>query len=211
MKKSLWIVLALFPVATLSSLAQTTGTPSFNAPYRAFNQHEFGATLSFPKNANIGLEGQYRFGYQKFDLGFRGGFVDLGNGAPTDVVVGAEGRTRVFEHTENFPFDGALIVGLAGSFIGGQTVAGINVGGSSTAIISGGLSLGRRVTPKDTQVSIVPYAEPVFYITSGNGRTGTNFALGLGGDFRLSKVFDARVSVGLGDVEGIAFSAVWVH
>ena len=211
MQKILWLAMAVFPVLAAPAAGQTTGTPSFNAPYRAFTKHEFGGTLSFPKNANIGLEGQYRFGYQKFDLGFRGGFIDLGNGAPTDVVIGAEGRGRVFEHTENFPFDGAVIVGLGGSFIGGRTVAGINVGGSSTAIISGGLSLGRRVDPKDTQVSIVPYAEPVFFITSGNGNTGTNFALGLGADFRLSKVFDARVSVGLGDVEGIAFSAVWVH
>ena len=101
----------------------------------------------------------------------------------------------------NFPLDGALIVGLGGQF----------VSGSSLGLISGGLSLGRRVDPKDTQVSIVPYAEPTFYISSGAGNTDTHFALGLGADFRLSKVFDARVSVGLGDVEGIAFSAVWVH
>src|SRR5690242_18864385 len=119
MRKSLLLVMAALPVLATAAAAQTTGTPSFNAPYRAFNKHEFGATLSFPKNANLGLEGQYRFGYQKFDLGFRGGFIDLGNGAPTDVVIGAEGRTRVIDHTENFPFDGALVIGLGGSFIGG--------------------------------------------------------------------------------------------
>src|SRR3977135_213686 len=121
MRKNMLLAIVALPVFAASGLAQTTGTPSFNAPYRAFTKHEFGGTISFPKNANIGLEGQYRFGYQKFDLGFRGGFIDLGNGAPTDVVIGAEGRSRVIEHTENFPFDGALIVGLGGSFIGGRT------------------------------------------------------------------------------------------
>jgi hypothetical protein len=38
-----------------------------------------------------------------------------------------------------------------------------------------------------------------------------HFAFGLGADFRLSRLFDARVSVGLGDIEGISVSAVWVH
>ena len=95
--------------------------------------------------------------------------------------------------------------------IGGQTIGGVTVGGSSTALISAGLSLGRRIDPQDTKVSIVPYAEPTFYIASGGGNTSTHFALGLGGDFRLSKVFDLRASIGLGDIQGIAFSAVWVH
>ena len=207
MRNSLWLA-----VIGLSSLvgpvvAQTTGTPSFNAPYRAFSKSEFGATLSFPKDANFGIEGQYRFGYERFDLGFRGGLIDLGSGAPSDFVLGAEGRTRVIQHTESFPLDGAVVVGLGGNFIGSQN----GVGGASQAIISGGLSLGRRVDPKDTQVSIVPYVEPTFYITSGGGSTGGHFAFGLGADFRLSKLFDARVSAGLGDVQGIAFSAVWVH
>jgi len=201
MRKNLWLAAVAIPVFAATSAAQTTGTPSFNAPYRAFTKHEFGATLSFPHNQNLGLEGQYRFGYQNFDLGFRGGFVDPGNGLDKVFVAGAEGRSRVITHTENFPLDGAVIVGLGGQF----------VSGGSLGIISGGLSLGRRVDPKDTQVSIVPYVEPTFYLTSGSGSTDTHFAFGLGADFRLSKVFDARVSVGLGDVEGIAFSAVWVH
>jgi hypothetical protein len=190
------------------SLGQTTGTPSFNAPYRAFTKHEFGGTLSFPSNsstllpgANYVLEGQYRFGYQKFDLGFRGGFADPGGGADKVFLIGAEGRSRMITHTENFPLDGALIVGLAGDF----------VSGSSAVIMSGGLSLGRRIDPKGSEVSIVPYGEPVLLIVSGGGQTKAHFALGLGGDFRLSKAFDVRASIGLGDIEGIAFSAVWVH
>jgi hypothetical protein len=190
------------PLLAAEGAAQTTGTPSFNAPYRAFTRHEFGGTLSFPNGYNIGVEGQYRFGYQNFDVGFRGGFLDPDfPGIDNVFVLGAEGRSRMITHTENFPFDGALIVGLAGQF----------GSGNSLGIVSGGLSLGRRVDPRDTDVSIVPYVEPTIFITSGNGATDAHFAFGLGADFRLSRVFDARVSVGLGDVEGIAFSAVWVH
>jgi hypothetical protein len=184
------------------SVGQTTGTPSFNAPYRAFTKHEFGGTLSFPSGGiNYALEGQYRFGYQRFDLGFRGGFMDPGGGSDKVFLLGAEGRSRLITHTENFPLDGALVVGLGGQF----------VSGGSSVIMSGGLSLGRRIDPKDSEVSIVPYGEPTLYIVSGNGSTEAHFALGLGADFRLSKVFDVRASIGLGDVEGVAFSAVWVH
>ena len=199
--KSIVAAAAGVVVMVSTGMGQTTGTPSFNAPYRAFSKHEFGGTLSFPKNSNLALEGQYRFGYQNFDLGFRGGFLDPGGGLNKVFLIGAEGRSRMITHTENFPLDGAIVVGLAGKF----------VSGSSIGIISGGLSLGRRIDPKDTQVSIVPYAEPTLYITSGSGNTDAHIALGLGSDFRLSKVFDVRVSLGLGDVEGIAFSAVWVH
>ncbi len=38
-----------------------------------------------------------------------------------------------------------------------------------------------------------------------------NFTLGIGADFRLSRVFDARVSAGLGDLKGVSIGAVWVH
>jgi hypothetical protein len=200
--KSFLSLIAILLIFAGESAAQATATPSFNAPYRAFTKHEFGGTLSFPEGFNLGLEGQYRFGYQNFDLGFRGGFLDP-NAAGVDnvFVAGAEGRTRLITHTENFPFDGALIVGLGGQFRSGNSVA----------LVTGGLSLGRRIDVKDSQVSIVPYVEPTLVIASGNGNTDANFALGLGADFRLSRLFDARVSIGLGDIEGISFSAVWIR
>jgi hypothetical protein len=190
MRRSLSLTVALTLCVVGVSAAQVTGMPSFDAPYRAFAQHEFGATLSFPSSGGAlgfpsggtGIEGQYRFGYQTF-------------------IVGATGRDRVLTHTEQFPLDGALVVGLGGEFNSNGHVF----------IIPAGLSLGRRIDFKDSPVSIVPYGEPVLFITSGGGTTDVNFALGLGGDFRLSRAFDARVSVGLGDIEGVAVSAVWVH
>ncbi|MBI4421258.1 MAG: hypothetical protein HY560_10565 [Gemmatimonadetes bacterium] len=200
--KQFWLVIAAVGLGGGETLqAQATGMPSFNAPYRAFARSEFGGTVSFPQGADLAIEGQLRFGYQKFDIGARGGFVDNPGGINASVLLGAEARGRVITHTEQFPLDGALVVGLGGNFRSG----------ASTAIMVGGLSLGRRVDPRNSQVSIIPYGEPTIFITSGGGATILNFALGLGADFRLSRVFDVRASVGLGDIEGISVSAVWVH
>lgn len=197
--RSTFAALALLVVGSAPLAGQTTLTPSFNAPYRAFGKHEFGATISFPQGADLALEGQYRFGYQNFDLGFRGGFVEPGGLGNSTVILGVEGRGRMFTHTADFPADGALVVGLG------------YLSNPGRVAISGGLSLGRRIDPRDSQVSIVPYVEPALLILSGSGSTDVGFAFGLGADFRLSRRFDARASIGLGDVEGIAFSAVWVR
>ncbi len=62
----------------------------------------------------------------------------------------------------------------------------------------------------------MPYVQPTGFLTNapngaGGRETDFQFAVGLGADFRLSEVFDARISVGLGDVEGVSISAVWVR
>ena len=181
--------------------AQATGTPSYNAPYRAFRRSEFGAVLSFPNGGGTAFEGAYRVASGKFDLGFRGGIFTPGGNANSHLLVGAEARERVVTHTEDFPLDGALIVGIGGEF----------ASGSSALIVPVGLSLGRRVDPRDSKISIVPYVQPTGFFVAGSGTSDFLFALGLGADFRLSPRFDARISAGLGDLEGVSLSAVWVH
>ncbi|HZE93702.1 MAG TPA: hypothetical protein VEZ49_03265 [Gemmatimonadales bacterium] len=181
--------------------AQATGTPSYNAPYRAFRRSEFGAVLSFPNGGGTAFEGAYRVASGKFDLGFRGGIFTPGGSGNSHLLVGAEARERVVTHTEDFPLDGALIVGIGGEF----------ASGSSALIVPVGLSLGRRVDPRDSKISIVPYVQPTGFFVAGSGTSDFLFALGLGADFRLSPRFDARISAGLGDLEGVSLSAVWVH
>ena len=183
-----------------TAAAQATGMPSFNAPYRAFKTSEIGVSLSFPNGGGTAFEGVYRIASGKFDLGFRGGLFDRDGTANSELLVGAEARSRVVTHTENFPLDGALILGFGGAFDGG-----------SLLIVPVGLSLGRRIEPKDSKISIVPYVQPTGFLVAGNGNSDFRFALGLGGDFRLSSRFDARLSAGLGDLEGVSLSAVWVH
>jgi hypothetical protein len=197
--------LGLFVAASIGLVSpvagQATGMPSFNAPYRAFTRSEIGIVLSFPNGGGTAFEGAYRMSSGQFDIGFRGGIFEPNGGGDAVLLIGAEARQRVVTHTEDFPLDGALIVGIGGAF----------VSGSSALFVPVGLSLGRRVNPKDSKISIVPYVQPTGVLVAGNGNSDFLFALGLGADFRLSPRFDARISAGLGDLEGVSLSAVWVH
>jgi hypothetical protein len=189
-------------VSGSSATAQATGTTAFSAPYRAFDQHEFGGTLSFPDDGGgIAAEGLYGFGSGKFDIGLRGGVWDPSAGDAI-FLAGVNVRQRVIDHSEQFPLDGAIVFGLGAQFIEDAT----------TLIIPFGLSMGRRLDVEDSEVSIVPYVQPTAFLTEGqNQDLELNFSLGIGGDFRLSRMFDARVGVGLGDMQGISISAVWLR
>jgi len=196
------LVVAGLSAGTVRAAAQATGTTTFNAPYRAFVRSEIGVLLSFPNGGGTALEGAYRIASHGFDLGFKAGFFTPSGAGDTELLLGAEARQRVITHTIDFPLDGAVIVGLGGNF----------VSGASQLIIPVGLSLGRRVDPQGSSVSIVPYVQPTMYVLAGSTVFNhVRFALGLGGDFRLSRVFDARISAGLGDSEGVSIGAVWVH
>ena len=116
-------------------------------------------------------------------------------------LVGVSARQRVLEHSEEFPLDGAVVFG-----------AGAQFGDGTQIYVPAGLSLGRRLNVEDSEVSIVPYIQPTMFLTEGSNQDlDVHFAVGIGGDFRLSRMFDARVSVGLGDFVGISISAVWLR
>ncbi|HVH08552.1 MAG TPA: hypothetical protein VM736_02045 [Gemmatimonadales bacterium] len=202
-KVAVLVAVALAGVAGAAG-AQATGMPSFNAPYRAFQRSELGGVVSFPNGGGTGFEGVYRYASGTIDVGLRGGIFDPGAGGKSVLLVGAEGRERVITHTLDFPLDGALIFGAG---------AGL-VSGGSTLFVPVGLSLGRRVDPQGSTVSIVPYLQPSVAFVAGSGRSSAlEFGFGLGADFRLSRVLDARVSGGLGDhpFTGVSIGAVWVH
>lgn len=196
--------LAVSCIVLLSGLASTlgaqaTGTTTFNAPYRAFTNSEIGVLVSFPDGGGTAFEGAYRVASGRFDIGFKGGLFDPGGAAKTVLLLGTEARERVLTHSVDFPLDGSLILGVGGNF----------VSGNSALIIPVGLSLGRRLDT-ESGISIVPYVQPTMFFIADGG-SDVQFSLGLGADFRLSHVFDARVSAGLGDVEGVSLGAVWVH
>ena len=197
-RKTALITLLFASLSTILA-AQATGLPSFNAPYRAFERNEVGLILTFPNGGSTAFEGAYRFASgPKLDIGFRGGVLDS-DGGDAIFLLGAEARLRVITHNADFPLDGAFIFG-----------AGAGLSDNSVLILPAGLSLGRRIDIEDSQVSIVPYVQPTMFIFIGD-ETNVDFSLGIGGDFRLTKRFDARVSVGVGQVEGFSISAVWVR
>jgi len=195
-------VLFMSALATVSTAAwaQATGTPSYNAPYRAFERSEIGIVVSFPNGGSTAFEGVYRRANGRFDLGFRAGILDTQGPGDAIILLGAEARQRVITHNTDFPLDGALVVGL-GAWL---------VSDNSFLIIPVGLSLGRRIDVEGSAVSIVPYVQPTLSLLFGNG-SDVGFTLGLGGDFRLTRSFDARISAGIGDLEGVSIAAIWVH
>lgn len=202
--RRLVIALALAMLAATPALAQVTG-PSYNAPYRAFVHHEFGATLAFPDGGDVQIEGQYRFGTGTFDIGLRGGVL-FNDPAEDRVLAGIVARNRVITHTEQFPLDGAIVFG-----------GGLGIDGFTDWRFPVGLSLGRRVDIENSDVSLVIYGQPTLFVWNRPGGTGretdAQFAVGFGVDVRLSSMFDIRVSGGLGDNigEGVAISAVWIR
>src|SRR5918996_1858279 len=68
------LVLITLLVPAAQAAAQATGTPTYNAPYRAFTRSEIGVLLSFPEGGGIAPEGVYRMASGRFDIGFKAGF-----------------------------------------------------------------------------------------------------------------------------------------
>lgn len=179
--------------------AQETGTPVFSAPVPAFSHHELGLSLSAPEGSDLGLEGFYGFASGRNDFGLRVGALDTGEGS--DLVLGGHFRTRVVTHSQDFPLDAALTVGLGAAFYDGDTVVRTPIG----------LSLGRRFDSRSSGMSFVPYLHPVLIPRFSDGDSGLDFALGLGLDIRLTRHFDLRASGSVGDLEGFAVSLAWVQ
>jgi hypothetical protein len=193
------LVLALLGGSAVTAAAQETGTPIFRAPYRAFDSHEFGASVADPENATIALEGFYRYGKNQNDFGIRGGFADS-DGSDTIFLIGGDFRTQVLSYSETFPFDGALTVGFGGIFGEGDDVFLLPVG----------ISLGRRFDVEGSSTTFVPYVHPNIIPTFG-GSDDIQFALGLGVDVRFCDRWAVRASGGLGDIEGVGISVAYIR
>ncbi len=191
---------ALLAGVASTSSAQETFTPVFQAPYRAFQNHEFGASLSDPEFASFALEGFYRYGRGSNDFGVRAGFADAEIGDAI-VLVGGNFRTQVLSYSESFPLDGALTLGLGGAFGEGDDRFAIPVG----------ISLGRRFDLEGSNTTFVPFVHPVIVPTFGGGDDDVNFALGIGVNVNFSERWAVRASGGLGDIEGVGISVAYIR
>jgi len=196
------LAVALLAGVAGTSVAQETGTPIFKAPYRAFNSHELGVSLSDPgEGASLALEGFYRYGRGANDFSLRGGFLDRNGSGGTRVLLGGDFRTQVVSYSESFPLDGSLTLGLGGQIGDGDDAYFIPIG----------ISLGRRFDLEGSNTTFVPYAHPVIVPTFGGGNSDVNFALGLGVDIRFSEQWAIRASGGLGDIEGVGVSVAYLR
>jgi hypothetical protein len=196
------LVLALLAGSAGSAGAQETGTPIFKAPYRAFENHEFGGSLSDPgEGIDFALEGFYRYGKGQHDFSVRGGIADAA-GDDNIFLIGGDFRTQVVSYSESFPLDGSLTLGLGGLFGEGDDVILLPIG----------ISLGRRFDVEGSSTTFVPYVHPnIVPVLGGGGDDDVQFTLGLGVDIRFSQRWAVRASGGLGDIEGVGISVAYVR
>jgi hypothetical protein len=193
-RKALALAVVLSSIG-LPAVAQSTATPNFLSPYRAFNRTELGAAVSDPgRGGGVTVEGFYRFGQNRYDIGFRAGIADNGANA-TQFLTGVDFRTRVIDHSVEFPLDGAFTAGIGGRF----------GSGSSQLYLPVGITLGRRIQLEDSNVEFVPYFHPVLAPSFGDDNNDSRllFGLGLGVDITFNRRFDLRVSGAVGDFDGI--------
>jgi hypothetical protein len=195
------LALVLLIGSAATSAAQETGTPVFKAPYRAFESHEFGASFSDYEAVSGALEAFYTYGVDKNDFGIRAGIADPNGDDDTRILLGGSFRTRVLEYSESFPLDGALTLGLGANFGSGDDIFLIPVG----------ISLGRKFDLEGSNTTFTPYAHPVLVPVFGSGDSDVEFALGLGVDIRFSERWAARVSGGIGDIEGVGISLAYIR
>lgn len=188
------LILAAGPMA-----AQSTGTPVFAAPYRAFSNSEIGASLSDP-GPGFAIEGSYRIGFGPIiDGGIRAGLAD-GKGRDAVLLLGVDGRARVLDHSEAFPVDGSFTFGFGLSSSGGHTVAMLPIG----------FTMGRRILVDGSNLSLVPYVHPVLTPLFGD-EDGIDLSIGFGVDLRLNPNIDLRFSAAIGDRDGIGFTVAFLR
>lgn len=202
--RSTLLIVAAFATAPLAApsvlLAQSTGTPIYQAPYRPFATSEFAVSLSDPGNG-FALEGSYRTVFNPtMDIGFRGGLADGGRGAKSALLVGTDFRARIMDHNESFPLDGSLTLGIGMASGDGYTVGYVPIG----------FSMGRRIIVEGSSVSLVPYVHPVLTPRFGDA-DGADFSIGFGVDARINARLDLRFSAAIGDRDGIGFTVAWLR
>lgn len=188
--------LAVLAIATTAE-AQTLGTPVFTAPYRAYDQSEFGGAFSDP-GAGSAIEGHYRVAAGTADLGFRVGVRDYTNSS-SRLLLGVDWRQRMLDHSEDFPFDGALTLG-----------AGLLTGSNSSLHVPVGFSMARRILIEDSEVQLTPYLQPVVALVLG-GNGDVIFGLGFGVDVKVTRRLELRVSGAMGDYDGVALGVAFLR
>ena len=182
--------------------AQSTGTPIYAAPYRAFANSEIGISFADP-GPGFDFEGSYRTAFnKKIDLGFRGGIHSYSDPGSTALLLGTDLRARVLDHTESFPLDGSVTVGLGFESGKGYTVGFLPIG----------FSMGRRVLVEGSSISLIPYIQPVLAGRDlATARVGPISPLGFGLDARMTPRLDLRFSAGIGDHDGVGFTVAFLH
>jgi len=200
MRRSLLAAVSLFVLAT-PALAQETGTPVFLSSQRLFDKTEFGVSVSDPNSNGLALEGYYRMASGPMaDFGVRVGFRNPDNTGATAFLIGGDYRARLLHHSENFPLDGALTVGVGASLLDNANQLFVPIG----------FALGRQILLENSTTSFVPYITPTFIPVFADN-SDLNFAVGIGVDIKFGTSFSMNVGGAFGDLDGLSASFTWLH
>lgn len=199
MRRSLLAAVSLVVLAA-PAFAQETGTPVYLGPVRLFERTSFGLSVSDP-GSGIAFEGEYRQASgATADFGFRVGFADPDGAGNTAFLFGGDYRLRLLNHSEDFPLDGALVVGAGASLVEGANAMFVPVG----------FTLGRQILLENSTTSFVPFFTPTI-IPTFSDNSELNLAVGLGVDMKFGSRFDLNVSGSFGDLDGVSVSFNWLH
>ena len=200
MRRSLLAVVSLVVLAT-PVLAQETGTPVFLSSQRLFDRTAFGVSLSDPGNSGLALEGYYRVASgPSADFGVRIGFANPDYTSATAFLIGGDYRIRLLHHTEDFPLDGALTLGVGASLLDNNNHVYVPVG----------FALGRQILLENSTTSFVPYVTPALIPTFADN-SSLDFAVGIGVDIKFGSDFLMNVGGSFGDIDGLSASFSWLH
>jgi len=200
MRRSLFAAVTLLVLAT-PLWAQETGTPVFLSSQRLFEKSAFGVSISDPNSNGLALEGYYRLAQGPMsDFGIRLGFANPDNTGATAFLLGGDYRARLLHHSENFPLDGALTVGVGASLLDNDNRLFVPVG----------FALGRQILLENSSTSFVPYITPAFIPTFADD-TDLSFAVGLGVDIKFGTTLSMNIGGSFGDLDGLSASFSWLH
>lgn len=186
--------------AASNAAAQSTGMPVSAPPVRSFDTYTLGATVSDP-GSGVGFEGWGGFALGPGDVTIRAGLWDPGSSVSSIFLVGADYRQQLVRHSESFPMDGSVTVGLGGNF----------VSGSSAFLIPVGFSLGRKFQVTDSEVQFQPYGQPLVHFVFGDGTDDVLFSIGLGLEVQINDQIALDVNGMLGDLDGISIGFAYLR
>lgn len=178
MKKAMWVAAAAAVLGTTSVQAQVF-TPTFQSTARG---SDIGLYLS--DLGDLAIEGIWRRGFGNGDLGLRGGFADVGDGA---LLLGVDWRQPLNLQTD--PVDLALTLGAQG-VIGDVDGFGGQVG----------LALGH--TFAESNLRITPYIHPRVALVAAiadNSDAELDVLADVGVDLDFTPNLSVRFGVNLGD------------
>ena len=176
------VLASLAMLITASTAQAQVFTPTFMGPRSG---GDVGIYISDQDPGDLAVEGIVRAGFGGFDLGFRGGIVDIGG---ANLTLGGELRNPLTLGTA--PVDLAFTAGVQGI-----------LGDVDRLGVQGGLSIGHTLVPGN--FTLTPYVHPRLALIdrgAGDDDLEAELLADLGLDFVFRSGLRLRVGIAIDDI-----------